>query len=131
MWCHGCAEEFPDGPRVPTFPVTGIVHVDGRPIEMLQVKCEPQFTKPPEVPSTASFTDASGRFALSTFETGDGAPAGKYKLTFVWGQLNMLNGQYGGPDKLGGRYRKPETSPVEVTVDGKPVDLGTIELTTK
>jgi len=130
---QGCTEQLPDGPRVPTFPVSGQVMVDGRPAEMLSVKAEPAFEKPAEVPASSAFTDKEGRFSLSTFESGDGLPSGKYKLTFMWGQFNLLNGQYTGPDKLKGRYRKAESSTHEVNVEGadKPIDLGVIELTTK
>ncbi len=127
----GCGEKLPDGPRVPTFPVVGQVTVDGRPAEFLNVKCEPAFEKPAIVPSSAAFTDKEGRFSISTFESGDGAPVGKYKLTFMWGQFNLMNGQYGGPDKLEGRYKKPQDSQIELTVGDERVDLGTIELNKK
>jgi len=128
---EGCAEKLPDGPRVPTTPVAGVVLVDGRPAEYLSVSCEPQFERAAEIPGASAFTDKDGKFAISTFEAGDGAPPGKYKLTFMWGQINLLNGQYGGPDKLKGRYRKAASSEHEVTVGDQPLDLGTIELTTK
>ena len=131
VFFSGCGEKLPDGPRVPTFPVVGQVLVDGKPADYLNVSCEPQFEKPAIVPASAAFTDKEGRFSISTFERGDGAPAGKYKLTFVWGQLNMINGQYTGPDKLNGRYHKPQESQIEVTVSDTRIDLGTIELTSK
>ncbi len=127
----GCKEEFANGPRVPTFPVTGQVLVDGKPAAALSVRCEPTFEKAPEVPSSAAFTTDDGKFAISTFESGDGAPAGKYKVVFFWGQFNLMSGQYGGPDKLRDRYRKPENSQWEITVGSEPIDLGKIELSTK
>ena len=131
---QGCAEKLPDGPRVPTTPVVGQVLVDGKPAGSLSVGCEAQFEKDQTVPHTGAFTDKDGKFALSTFESGDGVPLGKYKLTFMWGQFNLMNGQYGGPDKLGGKYRKGADSNVEFEVDKvskEKLDLGTIELTTK
>lgn len=126
----GCGEKMPDGPRVPTTPVTGIVIVDGKPAEMVSVKCVSPET-PPNVPTPSAFTDKDGKFSLSTFETGDGAPPAEYKLTFTWGQFNLLNGQYGGPDKLNGQYDKADKSPFDLSVAGTPVDVGTIELKTK
>jgi hypothetical protein len=128
---QGCGEKKPDGPRVPTFPVVGQLLVDGKPPDFLAVNLEPQFDKPGVIPASAAFTDKDGKFAVSTFETGDGAPPGKYKLTFQWGQINLLNGQYGGPDKLKGRYKKVADSKHEVTVTDQKIDLGKIELTTK
>jgi hypothetical protein len=127
----GCGEEMPNGPRVPTFPVVGQIVVDGKPPDYLAVNLEPQFDKPGVIPASSAFTDKEGKFAISTFETGDGAPPGKYKLTFQWGQINLLNGQYGGPDKLKGRYKKAADSKHEITVTDQKIDLGTIELTTK
>ena len=130
-FCQGCGEKMPDGPRVPTFPVVGQILVDGKPPDYLAVTLEPQFEKPQVIPGSGAYTDKDGKFAISTFETGDGAPAGTYKLTFMWGQINLLNGQYSGPDKLKGRYKKPDDSKHNVTVTDQKIDLGTIELTTK
>lgn len=130
-FCQGCGEKMPDGPRVPTFPVVGQVLVDGKPADYLSLNLEPQFEKAAVIPSSAAFTDKDGKFAISTFESGDGAPPGKYKVTFMWGQINLLNGQYGGPDKLKGRYKKATDSKHEVTVTDQKIDLGTIELTAK
>ena len=127
-----CREEMPNGPRVATVPVQGIVVVDGEPAAALAIKCIPEQPLPETVPPPSSFTDKDGHFTISTFESGDGAPPGKYKLTFNWGRYNLLNGRYGGPDKLNGKYDDLEESPVEFTVDDskETIDLGRIELTT-
>jgi hypothetical protein len=51
----------------------------------------------------------------------------------MWGEINLLSAQYGGPDKLNGRYADKEKSDVHFTVKpgDEPLDLGRIELTTK
>src|SRR5438105_520058 len=46
-------------------------------------------------------TDAEGRFVLSTYDAGDGAPAGDYKVTIEWPTHVRRKV---GPDKLGGRF---------------------------
>jgi hypothetical protein len=127
----GCGPKGPDsGPRVPTFPITGTVHVDGKPADNLLVKCHPSGESPVHT-TISSYTQPDGKFSVGTYESGDGAPAGQYKLTFMWGQWN-LNGRYGPPDKLNDRYSDVEKSTHEVTVqEGEPAELGTIELTTK
>lgn len=127
----GCRDEGPrGGPRIETFPITGQVTVDGNPTETLLVVANP--VGKAAVPTTiSSFTDKEGKFSISTYESDDGAPEGDYKLTFKWGQWGM-NGRYGGPDKLNDRYTDPEKSEIAVTVKkGEPIDLGTIQLTTK
>ena len=126
----GCKDEPRGGPRVPTSPITGQVLVDGEPAHYLLVKCHPQGEA--AVPTTISgFTDENGRFSISTYEQGDGAPAGEYVLTFMWGEIAIMSGRYGPPDKLDGRYADEETSEYTVTVEeGVPSDVGVIQLTT-
>jgi len=126
----GCEEKRDFGPRVKTYSVIGAVTVDGQPIKTLLVVANP--VEKPAVPTKISaFTVEDGRFELSTYEQGDGIPAGEYTLTFLWGQYNLMSGQYGGPDRLKGMYKDPKKSEVKFTVDPtKPTDLGTIALTT-
>ncbi len=52
---------------------------------------------------SSAFTGPDGEFSISTYESGDGVPAGDYVLTFMWGQKEAFSGRYGGPDKLGNR----------------------------
>lgn len=129
----GCGSSEPQGgPRVKTSAVTGIVHVDGQPASYLRVVANPAGDNGAVPITPAALTTPDGKFELSTYESGDGLPAGEYKLTFQWGEISLLNGQYSG-DKFKGKYAKPEASTVTVKVaDGDPpVDLGVIELTSK
>ena len=119
--------------RKQTYPISGVVYVDGSPAANLAVRAHPTAGIDQKDPTVSSaFTDQDGKFTFSTFETGDGIPEGEYKLTFEWGEMNMLSMQYGGPDKLNSRYKDPETSKSVVKVGPDyPEDLGKIELTTK
>ena len=130
----GCgASGGPDGePRTATMEVTGTVHVDGVPAAFLKVTAHPVGGVGAVPLDPSAVTAGDGKFALSTYESGDGIPAGEYKLSFEWGELNLMNGQYSG-DKLNGRYAKPESSQVAVKVvaGDEPKDLGTIELSSK
>jgi hypothetical protein len=128
--CGGA--ESPDGPRVTVVPVTGKVVVDGEPAAGIAIRCLPIGEKPTELPTSSAFTDAEGNFAISTFESGDGAPPGEYRLTFEWLTLSLLNGRYEGPDKLGNQYSDPEKSEhMVMVVEGLPTEVGTIELKKK
>jgi hypothetical protein len=82
--------------------------------------------------NSTSITAGDGAFSLSTYESGDGVPPGDYTLTFVWGEMNLMNGQYAG-DKLEGKYADAATSAIALTVTAgaEPQDLGTIELSTQ
>ncbi len=116
-----------------TYPVTGKVTVDGAPAAELKVVLHDDKGMDTANPTMSmGFTDAEGKFAVSTYDQSDGVPAGDYTLTFEWGQLNVLSMEYGGPDKLNGKYNDPKTSTIKVKVEaGKPTDMGTIELTAK
>ncbi len=132
-FCCGCGESPPD--RKETCKVTGQVLVDGKPAESLEIKCHDKAGLDKEMPTESScLTDKEGRFQFNTYQLGDGVPPGEYRLTFVWGQIDMMSMHYGGPDKLNGRYdhKKPLESKFSFTVEsGEEEDLGTIELTTK
>jgi hypothetical protein len=115
-----------------TVPVTGVVHVDGKPVEGVLVTLHRSDIGNNQnlIPSTA-FSDAAGKFAISTYENGDGAPLGEYTATFTWPTINVVSMQYDG-DRLNKRYDDRKASKTSVQVQsGKPVDLGNIELTTK
>jgi hypothetical protein len=109
------------------------VYVDGQPADGLAVTCHSVAGLDKESPTLSSaFTGKDGKFEISTYESADGVPAGDYVLTFVWGKWNTISMTYGGPDKLNDRYKDPKTSEFKVSVQqGKPTDLGRIELTTK
>lgn len=127
-----CGE--PEPYRKPTYPVTGKVTVDGAaPGSAIQVFCENVGGMDEQHPTySQSETKEDGSFAISTYESGDGVPAGDYVITFVWQDFNLMSRQYGGPDKLNKRYNDPKTSEFKVTVkEGEPTDMGTIALTTK
>jgi|688.fasta_scaffold356197_2 hypothetical protein len=118
------------GPRVTTIPITGTVKVDGTAAAFLRVVAVPVGGTGAVPMQSTGMTDANGLFTISTYETGDGVPAGQYQLTFVWGQINLMNSQYSG-DKLNGKYSDPAKSEHTLTVTDSddPHDLGVIELT--
>ncbi|MEX2173662.1 MAG: hypothetical protein WD872_04820 [Pirellulaceae bacterium] len=127
----GCSET--DNGRKPTYPVTGQLFVDKKPAAQVQITLHDVNGVDQAAPTYSStFSGEDGKFALSTYEEGDGVPEGEYVLTFLWGQMNMMSMQYGGPDKLKDKYSDPKTSTIRVKVEkGKPADLGAVELSTE
>lgn len=128
----GCSEE--QAFRKATTPAKGIVTVDGQPPGSgIQIECHLVGTADTEHPTaSATETDADGKFAISTYESGDGLPAGDYTLTFTWQEFNVISRSYSGEDKLNGRYSDPKTSTIKLTVkEGEENDLGVVALTTK
>ncbi len=74
-----------------------------------------------------AIVEPDGSFRLTTYRTGDGAPAGSYALTVSW-PLPPVRGREEGPDRLRGRYADPARPLRRVEVAAGDNDLGTIRL---
>jgi hypothetical protein len=72
-------------------------------------------------------TDHEGKFEMETYAVKDGAPAGDYKVTIEWPAWRR--GKKVAPDKLGGKYAKPETSGLTAHVNKGTNQLPPFELT--
>ncbi len=71
---------FPGCSRGPQMvPVTGVVLLDGKPVEGAAVLFSPEAGGRP----ADGVTDKDGKFSLQTFKSGDGAVLGKYKVAVV------------------------------------------------
>lgn len=70
----GCGKGRPGTVRV-----TGVVTLDGSPVEGASVTFYPAEGGRP----ASGTTDAQGKFTLTTFESGDGAPPGNYNVTVI------------------------------------------------
>ena len=110
--------------------------MDGRPAEKAIVIFCPVDPAPAlEHLRPAGVTDASGKFALITFEPGDGAPAASYKVLVKWPAPSQEEGRDGrpealgkGPDRLRGGYYSLEATPLTATVVEQSNELAPFEL---
>jgi len=116
-----------DGKLV-AYPVTGTLLVDGRPAEGAVVTLIP-INGSEEFMHERPFSevDAEGKFELTTFLSGDGAPAGDYKVTVLW----TKGARPGQADRLGARYATPDRTSLTATVESGPNTLPPIELSSK
>ena len=127
--CISCGSAGPE--RLATYPVTGEVYIDGKPGGDVGVALHRVGGVDSNHPTvTTTRTEENGKFSLSTYEAGDGAPEGDYVVTFAWDELDKLSMAYSN-DKLKGKYSDPDKSEHKVKVAGAAVDLGRIELSTK
>lgn len=115
------------------FKIKGTVLVDGTPTPGIQIALHDKAGLDKQQPTVPQgFTDENGDIQISTYEAGDGAPAGEYSVTFTWQEFNLMSRGYGGPDKLNKKYSDPKQTPFSVTLGpDQPNDLGKVELTTK
>lgn len=122
----GCSEK-----GVVCHPVRGTMEWAGKPLAEANVTFHPQTPASAEFPRPVATTDEQGRFSLTTFKTGDGAPAGKYTITVELRQPRQVGEEIvrDGPNVLPPRYASPDTSPLsyEVTAGDNEIPLLRIE----
>jgi hypothetical protein len=113
--------------EVSTVPVSGQVLVNGQPAVGVQIT----FHLIGEMPERGFFpsgiTKEDGKFVLETYHQADGAPPGDYRVTLEWPAWRSKRGN--GPDKLGNRFGKPETSGLTAHIDKNTRELPPFNLT--
>lgn len=130
----GCSRQANDKwtrARPATYPVTGTVSLQGRPIEAAKVQFSTQSAGREYV--AFGYTDSSGRFRLRTFRDGDGAVEGDHRVMvekITWSESKPAEtlGDVLPPPKeishLAARYREAESSGLTATVTAKgPNDI--------
>ncbi len=120
-----CGDE--DG-RVPVYPVTGTLTINGQPAEGVSLRLFATDLNN-SAPRPSAITKAGGKLVISTYNTGDGAPAGEYKVTVQWPTRVQAFGRVeNGPDRLGGKYAEQANAPLTLTVEEGPTNVGTLDL---
>ncbi|PQO31394.1 hypothetical protein C5Y96_13725 [Blastopirellula marina] len=120
----------------PTSPVTGKVTYKGEAVEGATIKFQPS---DPEAKVANATSSADGTYALSTFETGDGAMPGKYKVSVrklvSVEQGVQQDGEHAGEpafvnkDMLPKKYVSSDNSPLEFEVTAGGDNTYDIDLT--
>jgi hypothetical protein len=148
----GCGPDAPQAPkdRRPTYPVTGEVTIDGNPGAYVTIMFIPisDLSKVEDASYNSGCgaqADSQGKFMANTYAQGDGAPAGEYVLVFDWvGPTGAnprqvdISGSDTVPDptaqKFNRKYGRSSARKKEFTIkveEGKPTDVGKLELKTK
>ena len=126
----GCGSKFKT-----TYPARGQVLWNGKPVAGVKVVLIDEDKE--HVIRPSGTTDDDGRFFLSTYSNGDGAPAGSYAAMIVT-PLPEPKGQAGSQQpakpppptsKVPVRYSKAETSGLTVVVEPKDNELPPITVT--
>ena len=109
----GCGEPGP--PKVALHPASGKVIVDGQPTAGVLVRLRPA-ADPDALDALVPFgkTGEDGGYTLGTYEAGDGAPTGRYKVTLFW--PDRPPGPSLAEDLLGGAYAQGRSTPLEATI---------------
>ncbi len=122
--CQGCGGE---DWHAETYPAHGRITVNGEPAAGAVVELHSMGEKPDVRNSRPwAVVQEDGSYTLSTYEMGDGAPAGEYMLTIRWppdvSQPSLA-------DRLSGAYSRPEQSPWRVTISEEDNELPPVEIT--
>jgi hypothetical protein len=116
--------------RTVVHPTQGSVRFQGQPATGALVVFHPLDTSPEmQKLRPGGNVEADGKYYLSTYGPKDGAPAGKYRVTVIWASPG--SGERPGPDRLGGRYANPSTTPLTATVAEGDNQIEPFELTLK
>jgi hypothetical protein len=125
----GCSDE---GPKVPVFPVKGVVQFEGEPAVGAFLAFHPKAPAKPgqDVPRSSAQVQKDGSFELTTYTQGDGAPAGEYAVTVQWTKP-ILQGKdpVPGPNVIPAIYATPDTTPLRITVKEGPNQLEPFAIT--
>lgn len=122
VFAAGCSGEK----KIPTFPVTGkVLAADGGPVDRALIVLHPQSSNT-TAPKPRGTTAADGSFELSTFNTGDGAPEGRYQVSIErWLRKDPNESPV---NHLPPNLASPTTSGIEVEVKAGPNALDPFKL---
>jgi hypothetical protein len=115
--------------RVPVYPVSGKVTVAGAVPEGALIVFYPAegVVQPEHRPSAK--VERDGRFRLTTYDAGDGAPAGDYTAVIQWNKIVKKGNDYvAGPNVVPPAYASRERSRWKVRVASAPNDLPHLEI---
>src|SRR5437016_336894 len=84
-------------------PIRGQVLHHDQPLAQAMVVFHPLGAYPPDLPKPIAYTDAEGRFKMTTSLPGDGVPVGEYAVT-----VEFRERSHSGIEKIGGKNTLPE-----------------------
>jgi hypothetical protein len=118
--------------RIRCYAVKGELYVDGKPAKDCFMYLHPADADAGPGPvHPFGQTEEDGTFAVSSYDAGDGAPAGEYIVTFKWPKPSgLLKNRFDGPDQLNNKYSDQKMSKYRITVEKKENVLPRYELTT-
>jgi hypothetical protein len=122
----GCSDQ---GDRKAVIPVGGVAVFKGEPMAGARITFHPLNDPDPRGVRATGTAGADGRFALTTYVTGDGAPAGEYAVTIYWpaqgpkkpkGKAEPGEDEDIRPDRLRRAHADAKTTKLRATVREQP-----------
>jgi hypothetical protein len=117
LLCGSCTKQ---DERKPVFPVSGHLLYEGQPTPQALVIFHAVDDPNPPPAKPRGVIDKDGRFTVSTYVRGDGAPVGRYTVTVTWQKPLNRPGNVGeeafGPNLLPPKYSDPKTTDLSAEV---------------
>ena len=127
LFCSACGSA-----RKPAFPVHGQVRMNGQAANHAQVNFIPVGDAGPDAVHPIGEVDGQGRFTLTSYVAGDGAPEGEYRVTVAWFLASGRPGDDGPPlNYLPAAYALPESTPLHAVVGKGGAELQPFDLKTR
>jgi hypothetical protein len=115
--------------RPPLYAAKGTVHFDGKPAANAVVWLHPVEKEELGGPRPHATVGPDGSFELSTYNTGDGAHEGKYRVSVLWYKAPE-RGDDQGKSLLPARYAHPKESGLPIVeIKPEPTQLPPLNLT--
>ena len=112
-----------------THPVSGLVTFKGKPVADAELSFFPEDKTYPESVRPRAKSGPDGKFSVWTYEQGDGAPAGRYKVTAVHFEVGLSKDTViTKPNDLPAKYSRLETTDLVVEIKGEESELPAINL---
>jgi hypothetical protein len=113
--------------KIKVYPSRGEVFIDRKPATDATIHFHPVLKN--GCPPAFATVEVDGSFELSTYAENDGAAAGDYFVTVNWSDEQKIDGELvSGPDRLGGRYNKPDASGLKATITEGDNDVPRFDL---
>lgn len=111
------------------YPVNGVVTYKGKPVKDAELAFFPLDEQVPDLVRPFARTNENGEFSLTTFNHGDGAPAGKYKVTVVHHEVVVVKDiMTAKPNNLPRKYSNRDSSDLVIEVASRETALEPFEL---
>lgn len=123
----GCGKA--KSPWETVYPAKGKVTFKGKAVPNAELAFFPQDISVPAMVRPRATSAEDGTFTVWTYEKGDGAPAGSYKVTVIHSEVVVGNGTVGAkPNDLPKKYSTPDTTDLLVEIGEVPTDIPPFEL---
>ena len=122
-----CGCGAPHEERPPLHPATGTLTINGKPAEGALLVFHPAAGREFDARGTRprATVEADGTFEVTTYQSGDGAPAGDYRVAILW----FADPDSSSPwDRLGNRYANPDRTDIRVSITEGVNELKPIEI---